>query len=82
MITTSLEPFIIPLTVAILFLLFIIQSKGTHKIGALFGPVMIVWFLVLGVLGLFQLIQNPLILHAFHPANPSIFSLIMTSGRQ
>jgi len=58
---------VVPLTVVILAVLFIVQFKGTHKIGAIFGPVMILWFLVIGYMGVSQVIQNPDSLVALNP---------------
>ena len=60
-------PLVVPLTLAILIGLFAIQSHGTHKIGRLFGPVMLLWFAVLAWFGLVSLIKTPLILTAFNP---------------
>ena len=47
--------------------LFVIQSRGTASVGRLFGPVMLVWFAVLGLLGLAQIVQNPAVLAALNP---------------
>jgi len=66
-ITVKFEPYIIPLTVIILAGLFMMQSRGTGRVGALFGPVIFVWFCALGVLGLMQVIKNPHIFLAFFP---------------
>ncbi|HEY5348061.1 MAG TPA: potassium transporter Kup [Rhizomicrobium sp.] len=59
--------FVVPLTLLILIGLFLLQSHGTAKIGRLFGPVMVVWFVVLSVLGLLSIIQAPQILLAVDP---------------
>lgn len=66
-VTVAFEPFIIPLTIVILTGIFLIQSKGTHKIGAVFGPIIIVWFFSIAGLGLMQIIKNPQIFQAFNP---------------
>jgi len=50
----SLSPYVVPMSLAILVVLFMLQSRGTAGVGRLFGPVMLVWFLVLGVLGVWQ----------------------------
>ncbi|GMT40281.1 MAG: putative potassium transport system protein kup 1 [bacterium] len=63
----QLDPFIVPLTVIILVLLFMVQRRGSGQIGRLFGPVMLVWFLVLAVLGLRGIISHPSVLMAFNP---------------
>src|SRR5206468_889462 len=65
--TTTLQPFILPLTLVILMGLFAMQSRGTAKIGRLFGPIMVVWFLVLAVLGVRGIAQAPNILYAVNP---------------
>ncbi len=63
----AFEPLIIPGTLAILIGLFAMQSRGSAKIGGLFGPVMLVWFTVLSVIGLSAIVQTPLILQALNP---------------
>jgi KUP system potassium uptake protein len=62
-----LHPFVLPLTCGILLALFAIQRRGTGKIGNLFGPVMVVWFITLAALGLFHIAQKPEILAALLP---------------
>ncbi len=63
----TFEPLVLPLSLLILIGLFVIQSRGTARVGRLFGPVMVVWFLTLGVLGLGAIIQAPQILWALSP---------------
>jgi KUP system potassium uptake protein len=63
----SLSPLVIPITCAILFALFFIQSRGTGTIGKLFGPIMIVWFGTIGVLGIAQIVHHPEVLRALNP---------------
>jgi len=65
--STFFEPLIIPLSLIILIGLFVIQSRGTAHIGRLFGPVMVAWFVVIGILGIAAIIQAPQILKAFSP---------------
>lgn len=67
-VTPALKPFVIPITIAVLFLLFAMQRKGTAAVGRLFGPVMLVWFSVLAVLGLSNISANPFVLAAINPA--------------
>jgi len=67
--TTKLRPAIVPLTVAILALLFAIQRRGTGGIGRLFGPVMVVWFATIGFLGARHLIRTPAVLGALWPGH-------------
>lgn len=66
-VTVAFEPYIIPLTIIILTGLFMVQNKGTHKIGRVFGPIIIIWFLSIASFGLVQIIKNPQILMAFNP---------------
>jgi len=63
----SFEPFIIPLTLIILVGLFLMQNRGTASIGRLFGPIMVLWFVLLAVLGLAAIVQSPEILFAVNP---------------
>jgi KUP system potassium uptake protein len=63
----TFEPLILPLTLAILIGLFVMQSRGTARIGRLFGPVMVVWFFVLSILGVSWIIRAPIILTALNP---------------
>ena len=64
----ALHPFIVPLALGILVGLFVIQRHGTAVIGKLFGPVMLLWFTVLGLLGLLGILRNPQVLAALSPA--------------
>jgi KUP system potassium uptake protein len=63
----SLSHAILPISVAIIVILFAVQQYGTHSIGQVFGPVMTVWFLTLGVLGLIEIVRHPQILLAISP---------------
>ncbi|MBV8961650.1 MAG: KUP/HAK/KT family potassium transporter [Hyphomicrobiales bacterium] len=63
----GLAPMVVPLTVAVLVALFLVQRKGTEFVGNIFGPVMLVWFVAIGLLGLLSVIQNPGILVAINP---------------
>jgi KUP system potassium uptake protein len=66
--TPLLEPYVIPLTLAIIAGLFLIQSRGTARIGGLFGPIMLIWFGVLALLGIVNIAQNPTVFGAINPA--------------
>ncbi len=66
-VTSRLEAYVVPATVLILVLLFLFQPQGTKRIGALFGPIMALWFLTLGILGLLGIVQNPMVLAAANP---------------
>jgi KUP system potassium uptake protein len=61
------EPFVPTLAAVILAVLFMIQNRGTHAIGRAFGPVMVVWFIVIAVFGLWHLVQTPDALRALNP---------------
>jgi KUP system potassium uptake protein len=63
----SLGRLVLPIAIAILIFLFVIQSRGTAKVGALFGPIMIVYFATLSVLGIINMIDNPAIIGALNP---------------
>jgi KUP system potassium uptake protein len=67
--TARLTPYVVPLTCAILLGLFSIQRHGTSGIGRLFGPVMLVWFLTIGGLGVWQIARAPHVLAALSPAH-------------
>ena len=57
-----------PATVGVLVLLFLVQPHGTVVIGKMFGPVMAVWFVSLGILGFYGILQHPSVLEALNPA--------------
>lgn len=63
----SLEPMVLPIVVVILIALFSVQHRGTETIGRFFGPVMLVWFSVLGLLGLIEVFAEPAVLTALNP---------------
>src|ERR1700742_3607194 len=65
--TPALEHYVVPLTVAILIVLFGVQSRGTARVATAFGPVMVVWFATLGVLGLIHIADDPSVLVAINP---------------
>jgi KUP system potassium uptake protein len=66
--TTRLSPIVVPLTVVILFGLFWVQKRGTASIGRVFGPIMVVWFVTLAILGAVQIVRYPAVLTAVNPA--------------
>ncbi|MFJ5445602.1 potassium transporter Kup [Methylobacillus methanolivorans] len=63
----GLDQFIVPITLAVLFALFWLQSKGTAVAGALFGPVMLLWFGTLAALGVANIMHEPRVLEALNP---------------
>jgi len=64
----ALERYIIPATAVVLALLFSIQKRGVARMGSLFGPITLVWFLSIGLLGAAQIARNPSVLQALNPA--------------
>jgi KUP system potassium uptake protein len=66
-VTSGLKPYIMPAAVAILAVFFAFQRLGTAKIGGAFGPIMLTWFVIIGVLGLSGIIRNPGVLAAIDP---------------
>ncbi|MCX8958506.1 low affinity potassium transporter Kup [Erwinia psidii] len=71
----ALDRFVVPLSVTILALLFIIQKHGTERVSRVFGPVMLVWFITLALLGLRGIMMNPGVLHALNPSFALAFLL-------
>ncbi|MDP3638898.1 MAG: KUP/HAK/KT family potassium transporter, partial [Azonexus sp.] len=65
--TPALKPFVIPITLLVLFGLFFVQRRGTGTMGAFFGPVMLLWFSTLAVLGIANVFAHPEILKALNP---------------
>lgn len=68
MVIPESQPYILPLTVAVLLALFLLQPFGTARIGKIFGPVMAVWFLAIAALGMRGIVQHPSVLLALNPA--------------
>jgi KUP system potassium uptake protein len=66
--TPVFDPYIVPITLAVIVGLFVVQFKGTGTVGALFGPITLTWFIVLAVLGVGQIVHNPHVLLALNPA--------------
>ena len=66
-VTPNFEPYIVPLTVVILIVLFAAQSRGTASVAAFFGPVMLIWFAAIAVGGLIYIARDPSVLAAFNP---------------
>ena len=76
----GLEPYVVPLTAVILIGLFLFQRHGTARVGSVFGPVMLLWFLTIGVLGVRGILRQPAVLRAVNPANAISF-FHRTGGR-
>lgn len=71
--TPTFTPFVVPITIAIIVGLFLIQSRGTAGVGKIFGPVTLLWFVVLGVLGISQIFHYPEVLSAANPYHAVTF---------
>ena len=71
--TPAFDPYVIPIALIILVGLFLIQRHGTARVGALFGPVMMVWFTVLAILGVRGILMNPQVLAALNPLYGAAF---------
>ncbi|GAC1528639.1 MAG: potassium transporter Kup [Ramlibacter sp.] len=84
-ITPASKPFVVPASVLVLVLLFATQKRGTSDIGRFFGPVMVVWFLAIGLAGLSAVVRSPAVLAALSPhhairfclANPGLAFLML-----
>lgn len=66
-ITPAFEPYVVPMTAAILLGLFAVQSRGTARVAAFFGPITLVWFIALALAGLWHISETPSVLFAFNP---------------
>jgi KUP system potassium uptake protein len=65
--TPVFDPYVVPLTALILFVLFLVQSRGTAKVAVFFGPIMLMWFIVIALAGIWHVAQNPAVLWAADP---------------
>jgi KUP system potassium uptake protein len=65
--TPAFDPYVIPLTLAILFVLFLMQQRGTARVGGFFGPITAIWFFTIGLLGVIEIVKEPDILFALNP---------------
>lgn len=68
LLTKAAHPYVVPVSVLVLVLLFSMQSRGTDRIGKLFGPIMLVWFVTIGAFGLLGIVRYPAVLAALNPA--------------
>jgi KUP system potassium uptake protein len=73
--TPGLEKYVVPLTIVVLVILYSVQRHGTAGIGRWFGPVMIIWFVALSVMGIINIIEAPVILQALNPLHAFEFML-------
>jgi KUP system potassium uptake protein len=67
--TSAFKPYVVPIAIGVLLALFVAQRHGTGVIGLLFGPVCAVWFVSLGAVGIWNVMQEPAILAALNPLN-------------
>ena len=67
--TPLFQPYVVPMSVAILVVLFLFQKYGTHRVGRLFGPIMVVWFLTIAVLGIRSIAREPSVIAAINPVH-------------
>jgi KUP system potassium uptake protein len=72
-VTPVFGPYVVPITVTILVALFAIQRFGTHRVGGLFGPIVIVWFVSIATLGIVWIVRAPAVLGAFDPRHALTF---------
>lgn len=72
-ITPAFTPYILPVTITLLTALFVVQFKGTSRVGIVFGPLLIVWFVTIAALGWAAIVREPAILAAFNPAHGLAF---------
>ena len=68
----ELQQYVLPISIVVILLLFAVQSRGTGSVGRVFGPVMAVWFLAIGVLGLWEIVRHPFVLLALSPSYAAI----------
>jgi KUP system potassium uptake protein len=71
--TPALKPYVVPLTIAVLIGLYMVQYKGTGSIGKLFGPIMLLWFFALAAMGIVNILQAPSVLAALNPYHAFTF---------
>ena len=71
--TTAFKPYVVPIAVVVIVALFVFQSRGTAAVGRLFGPVTLVWFLAIGIVGMNGIAQHPAILMALNPLHAFSF---------
>jgi len=79
-ISPQLSDWIVPLTLLILLALFVSQRFGTARVGGVFGPIMVVWFVVIGSLGAVQIVLEPQVLAALDPVHAAAYMMAHPSG--
>ncbi len=71
----ELKQYVLPISVVVILLLFAAQSRGTGSVGRVFGPIMAVWFLSIGLLGIWEIVQHPFVLLALSPSYAAMLCL-------
>jgi KUP system potassium uptake protein len=71
--TTALKPYIVPVAIVVLVGLFAVQRHGTAIVGAFFGPICLLWFFALATVGVYHIVQHPVVLHALNPIHAFAF---------
>jgi KUP system potassium uptake protein len=71
--TTAFKPWVLPIACGVIIGLFLFQRHGTAVVGALFGPVCLLWFVAIGAVGVVNIAQNPVVFQALHPAHAFFF---------
>jgi KUP system potassium uptake protein len=72
-VTPLFSPYVLPLSLAVIVGIFVIQQYGTHRVGGLFGPVMVVWFITIATLGIVWIARYPAVIGAINPLHSFIF---------
>ncbi len=75
-VTPAFNPYILPITIGVIIALFLVQSRGTARVAAFFGPITLVWFAAIAAAGLLHIGDHPGILHAFNP----VYAVSFLSG--
>jgi KUP system potassium uptake protein len=73
LVTPVLDPYVVPVTVLILVALFAVQSRGTARVAAFFGPIMLVWFLIIGIAAVPAIVRQPVVLLSLNPLYAASF---------
>ena len=74
-VTPAAKPYVVPISLVVLVMLFAVQRRGTGDIGKFFGPITVVWFFAIGIFGLIQVVQNPHVLVAMWPTHALRFAV-------
>jgi KUP system potassium uptake protein len=75
-VTPAATPYILPISLVVLFLLFLVQKRGTDILGKFFGPIMVVWFFAIGLMGLVPIAQHPEVLKSISPYYALHFAIV------